>query len=114
MQQRQELYREMGAITAQRPVDEILADLREATIPATRIFDIRQVRDLPALADRLTHTNTPDGRTIRMQPMAVDVEGARTDLPFPPKYGADTRRVLAEAGYDAQRIEAFIADGVAA
>ncbi len=114
MQQRQELYREMGAITAQRPVDEILADLREATIPATRIFDIRQVRDLPALADRLTHTTTPDGRTIRMQPMAVDVEGARTDLPFPPKYGADTRRVLAEAGYDAQRIEAFIADGVAA
>jgi len=114
MQQRQELYREMGAITAQRTVDEILADLREATIPATRIFDIRQVRDLPALADRLTHTNTPDGRTIRMQPMAVDVEGARTDLPFPPKYGADTRRVLAEAGYDAQRIEAFIADGVAA
>ncbi len=114
MQQRQELYREMGAITAQRPVDEILADLREATIPATRIFDIRQVRDLPALADRLTHTSTPDGRTIRMQPMAVDIEGARTELPFPPKYGADTRRVLAEAGYDAQRIEAFIAGGVAA
>ncbi len=114
MQQRQELYREMGAITAQRPVDEILADLREATIPATRIFDIRQVRDLPALADRLTHTNTPDGRTIRMQPMAVDIVGARTEFPFPPKFGADTRRVLAEAGYDAQRIEALIADGVAA
>jgi len=56
----------------------------------------------------------PDGRTIRMQPMAVDVEGARTDLPFPPKYGADTRRVLAEAGYDGGQIEAFVDEGVAA
>ncbi len=113
-EQRESIHRDMAAVTAQHPVDEILADLQQAKIPATRILDIRQVRDLPALRDRLTRTTTPDGRTIRMQPMAVDVEGARTELPFPPKYGADTRRVLAEAGYDSAQVDRFVADGVAA
>ncbi len=113
-EQREAIHRDMAAITARHAVDEILADLGAAKIPATRILDIRQVRELPALRDRLTRTTTPDGRTVRMQPMAVDVEGARTDLPFPPKYGADTRRVLAEAGYDAAQIDRLVADGVAA
>jgi len=96
--EREAIHRDMAAVTAKHPADEILADLADAKIPATRILDIRQVRELPALRDRLTRTAMPDGRTIRMQPMAVDVEGALTDLPFPHKYGADTRHVLAEAG----------------
>ncbi|MCD6681485.1 MAG: CoA transferase [Burkholderiaceae bacterium] len=112
--EREAIHRDMASVTAQHPVEQILADLQDAKIPATRILDIRQVRELPALRDRLTHTTMPDGRTIRMQPMAVDIEGARTELPFPPKYGADTRRVLAEAGYDGGQIEAFVAEGVAA
>ncbi len=112
--EREAIHRDMAAVTAQHPVERILADLAEAKIPATRILDIRQVRELPALRDRLTQTTMPDGRVVRMQPMAVDVEGARTQLPFPPKYGADTRRVLAEAGYDAAQVDRFVADGVAA
>jgi len=112
--EREAIHRDMASVTAQHGVDEILADLHDAKIPATRILDIRQVRELPALRDRLTRTTMPDGRTIRMQPMAVDVEGARTTLPFAPKYGADTLRVLGEAGYDAAQIERFVADGVAA
>lgn len=112
--EREAIHREMAAVTAQHPVDAILADLSDAKIPATRILDIRQVRELPALRDRLTRTTTPDGRVVRMQPMAVDVEGARTELPFPPKYGADTRRVLGEAGYDPGQIERLVAEGVAA
>ncbi|MBW7926359.1 MAG: CoA transferase, partial [Burkholderiaceae bacterium] len=112
--EREAIHRDMAAVTAQYAVEEILADLGEAKIPATRILDIRQVRELPALRDRLTRTTMPDGRTIRMQPMAVDVDGARTELPFAPKYGADTRRVLAEAGYDGGQIESFVAEGVAA
>ncbi len=112
--ERESIHRDMAAITAQHDVDEILADLREAKIPATRILDVRQVRELPALRDRLTRTTMPDGRTVRMQPMAVDVDGARSELPFPPRYGADTRRVLAEAGYGAAEVERFFADGVAA
>lgn len=113
-QERESIHRDMAAITSLHLVEQILADLGNAKIPATRILDIRQVRELPALRDRLTRTTTPDGRTVHMQPMAVDVEGARTQLPFPPKYGADTRRVLAEAGYDAAQVERFVADGVAA
>jgi crotonobetainyl-CoA:carnitine CoA-transferase CaiB-like acyl-CoA transferase len=112
--EREAIHRDMASVTVQHGVDGILADLRDAKIPATRILDIRQVRELPALRDRLTHTTMPDGRTIRMQPMAVDVDGARTELPFAPKYGADTRRVLAEAGYDGAQIESFVAEGVAA
>ncbi|RIK91359.1 MAG: CoA transferase [Burkholderiales bacterium] len=112
--EREAIHRDMAAVTAQYPVEEILADLAAAKIPATRILDVRQVRELPALRDKLTRTTMPDGRTIRMQPMAVDVDGARTELPFAPKYGADTRRVLAEAGYDGGQIEGFVAEGVAA
>lgn len=112
--EREAIHRDMAAVTAQHPVERILADLAEAKIPATRILDVRQVRELPALRDRLTRTTMPDGRVVRMQPMAVDVEGARTELPFPPKYGADTRSVLAEAGYDAAQVDRFVADGVAA
>ncbi len=104
----------MAAATAVSTVDEILADLRAATIPATRILDIRQVRELPQLRDKLTTTAMPDGRPIRMQPFAVDRHGAAAAMSFPPKYGADTRRLLAEAGYAATEVDGLIGEGVAA
>src|SRR5262249_48874386 len=112
--ERESIHRDIAAAMNQHPVEEILADLRSATIPATRIFDIRQVRELPQLREKLTRSAMPDGRAIRMQPMAVDVPGVAKDLPFPPKYGADTRRVLGEAGYDVAAIDALVQDGVAA
>lgn len=112
--EREAIHRDMANVTVNYRVEEILADLRAATIPATRIFDIRQVRDLPQLANKLTHTMMPDGRTVHMQPMAVDVPEARLDLPFPPKYGGDTRRILAEAGYAAAEIDSLSAMGAVA
>ena len=112
--ERRQIHRDMAAATAVCTVDEILADLRAATIPATRIFDIRQVRELPQLRDKLTTTTMPDGRAIHMQPLAVDRLAAATALPFPPKYGADTRRLLTEAGYAAAEVEGLIDGGVAA
>ena len=113
-QQREAIHRDMAAVTGAYTTDEILADLRAATIPATRILDIRQVQDLPQLRDKLTRTIMPDGRVVRMQPMAVDVEGARADLPFPSKYGADTGRVLGEAGYSTDEVEQLRGAGVIA
>jgi crotonobetainyl-CoA:carnitine CoA-transferase CaiB-like acyl-CoA transferase len=104
----------MAAVTAAATSDEILADLRAATIPATRIFDIRQVRELPQLRDKLTTTTAPDGRQIHMQPLAVDNPGTATAMSFPPKYGADTRRLLSEAGYAATDVDGLIGAGVAA
>lgn len=112
--ERAAIHRDMASATARHTVEEILADLRGATIPATRIFDIRQVRELPQLRDKLTCTFMADGRPVRMQPMAVDVAGGRAELPFPPKYGADTRRVLGEAGYASAEVDALAHAGVIA
>src|SRR5690606_34301860 len=43
--EREAIHRDMASVTVQHGVDEILADLRDAKIPATRILDIRQVRE---------------------------------------------------------------------
>jgi itaconate CoA-transferase len=112
--QRAEIHRDMAAVTLQHSSDKILADLRGATIPATRIHDIRQVRELPALRDKLTRTQMPDGRTLHMQPMAVDLPGADGALGFAPKYGQHTTPVLAEAGLDAGEIQSLYGAGIVA
>ena len=110
--ERAAIYADMAQVTTQYPVEEILADLRGALIPATRILGVREVAALPQLAEALTRTRLPDGRSVRMQPPAVDVAGARRELEFPRNYAADTRRVLAEAGCAATEIEALAAAGV--
>ena len=112
--EREQLRRDMVAVTMQHGADELLADLAAATIPATRIHDIRQARELPALRERLTRTTMPDGRTLHMQPMPVDVTGATGTLGFAPKYGQHTRQVLAEAGLSAPAIQELAGAGVIA
>jgi len=99
-QERQALYRDIGALTAKYTTDELEADFRAATIPHARINDIPQVAALAALQQKLTRTLLPDGRQIRMQPMAVDVEDAVTELRFPPGYGEHTAAVMKGAGFD--------------
>ncbi|MBP6778315.1 MAG: CoA transferase [Piscinibacter sp.] len=112
--EREAIHRDMAAVTAQHDADELLAVLRGATIPCTRILDIPAVRDLPAVASRLTRSALPDGRAIRMQPMAVDVAGAQAELALAPRYGQHTRAVLAEAGLSATEVQALCDAGVVA
>jgi crotonobetainyl-CoA:carnitine CoA-transferase CaiB-like acyl-CoA transferase len=112
--QRAAIHRDIGAVTVQHAADEILADLRGATIPATRIHDIRQTRELPALRGKLTRTVMPDGRTVHMPPMAVDLPGAPAVLGFAPKYGQHTTPVLAEAGLAPEEIQSLYGAGVVA
>jgi itaconate CoA-transferase len=112
--EREAIHREIAAVTVQHDAEALLADLSAAVIPCTRILDLHQARSLPALRDKLTRTTLPDGRVVRMQPMAVDLEGALTELPFAPKYGADTRRILAEAGVGAGEVDALASAGVIA
>jgi len=99
--ERVSIHRDMAAVTRQHSTAEIAADFRKATIPHAPINDIQAVREMAAVGSRLTTTRTPDGRTVRMQPMAVDLPGASPELRFPAKYGADTLAVLQEAGLSA-------------
>jgi crotonobetainyl-CoA:carnitine CoA-transferase CaiB-like acyl-CoA transferase len=112
--EREAIHRDLAAVSADHTADEILADLRAAVIPATRILDLQQVRELPQLRDKLTRTVLPDGRGVRMQPMAVDRPDAGRTLGFAPKYGEHTRSVLAEAGLSAHEIDTLYGAGVVA
>jgi len=111
---RQAIQADMASVTRDHSVAELTADFTAATIPHAPINTVPQVAALPALAARLTTTTTPDGRTIRMQPKAVDHPDTPTHLPFPPKYGAHTRAVLAEAGYSDAAWDELKAAGVVA
>jgi crotonobetainyl-CoA:carnitine CoA-transferase CaiB-like acyl-CoA transferase len=112
--EREAIHRDIAAVSADHTADEILADLRAAVIPATRILDLHRVRDLPQLRDKLTRTVLPDGRSVRMQPMAVDRPDAGRALGFAPGYGEHTRSVLAEAGLAGDEIDTLYGAGVVA
>lgn len=112
--ERESIHRDLAAVTRRYPTSKLTADLRTATIPHAPIHDIPAVREMEAVHRRLTTTAMPDGRTIHMQPMAVDLPGARTALELPPRYGQDTLRVLREAGMDQAECETLRAQGVIA
>lgn len=96
--ERESIHRDMAAVTSRHPTSEIAADFRAATIPHASINDIPAVRELAAVREHLTTSRLPDGRTLRMQPMAVDRESAITALSFAPRYAQHTDRVLGETG----------------
>jgi len=110
--QRQGCYDDISAISVNFSTAELVVEFAAATIPHAIINDIRQVRVLEALNGKLTTTHTPDGEVIHMQPMAIDMDGARTELSFPAKYGQHTEQVLAEAGLEKSEIGALAQAGV--
>jgi len=113
-QARQAIHRELAALAAQAPTATLVAELTAASIPNARINGIAEVAALDALRDKLTATTLPDGRRVRMQPLAVDHAGARRELPFPPRYGEHTGALLTEAGFRDYEIAALRRDGVIA
>jgi len=114
VREREAIHRDMAAVTRLHATAEIAADFRKATIPHAAINDIPAVRDMEAVRRKLTTTLTPDGKAVRMQPMAVDVPGVATELKFPAKYGADTMAVLGEAGLGAAECAALRDQGIIA
>jgi len=111
---RARLQRDIAALTAAMTGDELVGELRAATIPHARINGVAAVRELEALRGRLTATTLPDGKRVRMQPMAVDLPGAPREFSFPPKYGEHTRAVLREAGVSEAECRSLAAAGVVA
>ncbi len=112
--ERESIHKDVAAVTIQYETKEIAADFASATIPHAPIHDIPQVANLGALRDKLTKTTTPEGKTIRMQPPAVDVEGGQTELSFPAKYSQDTGNVLSQAGYDNDQRKGLLERGIIA
>jgi crotonobetainyl-CoA:carnitine CoA-transferase CaiB-like acyl-CoA transferase len=106
-QEREAIYRDMAAATRKYATAEIAADFRQATIPHAPIHDIPAVRNMDAVSRKLTLTRTPDGKQVRMQPLAVDLPAVPQELTFPPKYGEHTRAVLQEAGCSTEEITRF-------
>jgi len=110
--ERQGCYDDISAISTNYSTAELAEEFGAATIPHAVINDIRQVRVLEALNGKLTTTHTPDGQVIHMQPMAVDMDPAHTELAFPAKYGQHTKQVLSEAGLGDSEIVALAEAGV--
>jgi crotonobetainyl-CoA:carnitine CoA-transferase CaiB-like acyl-CoA transferase len=110
--ERQGCYEDISAVSINYPMAELAAEFAAAAIPHAMINDIRQVRVLEALNGKLTTTRTPDGKTIHMQPMAIDADSARTELDFPAKYGQHTGPVLSEAGLSDEEIAMLNEAGV--
>lgn len=96
--ERAAIHRDMADVTRRHTTAAIAEDFRRATIPHAPIHNLPAVRALAAVAGRLTGTHLPNGKPVRMQPMAVDLPDAPRELPFAPSYGAHTRAVLREAG----------------
>jgi len=101
-------------VTTKGTTAEIEADFAAAGIPNARINTVPQAREMPAIASKLTRTHLPDGREIRMQPMAVDMPHAKRDIAFPPKYGEHTDQVLIEAGFSEADCRRFREAGISA
>ncbi len=111
------LHSRIGDITRHRPTEDIAAALRAAGIPHSPITAIEDVPRLPIFAESALTTETPDGRTVRLPPPAVDVprlDDVAGKLPFPPSYAEDTDAVMAEAGFSATEIAGLRTAGVIA
>jgi crotonobetainyl-CoA:carnitine CoA-transferase CaiB-like acyl-CoA transferase len=112
--EREEIHREVAAATRHCSTAELSEELRRSAIPHAPIHDIQAVREIEAVRSKLTTTRTPDGRVVRMQPMAVDVAGAPGAHRFPPRYGQDTLAVLREGGFADGECAALLEQGIIA
>ncbi|GAB4153402.1 MAG: CaiB/BaiF CoA-transferase family protein [Planctomycetota bacterium] len=114
---RKELHEAIAAATGERTSAEVAATLKAANIPHAPITPIEGVLDLPFLKPRFLRTRTPDGRTVRLPPPAVDLatlDERGRELPFAPGYGEHTEAILGELGMPPQAIAALRASGVVA
>jgi crotonobetainyl-CoA:carnitine CoA-transferase CaiB-like acyl-CoA transferase len=110
-----ELHESIDAITQQHPSDRIAKELAEAGIPHSPITPIEDVPDLPFVFSNALRTTTPDGRSVRLPPPAVETDYLKKikgTLPFAPGYGEHTDAILGEVGLSSSEIESLRERGV--
>jgi len=110
-----ELHKSIEAITQQHPSDKIAKVLAEAGIPHSPITPIEDVPNLPFVSSNALRTTTPDGRTVRLPPPAVETDYLRQikgTLPFAPAYGEHTDAILGEVGLSPSEIVSLRERGV--
>ncbi len=114
---RENLHRRIGALTSKMSFASASQALSAAEIPHGPITPIEGVLDLPFVKERILTTKAPDGRTVRMPPAAVDtafLDEQDRKLPFAPRYGEHTERLLREAGASDAEIATMRKDQVIA
>ncbi len=100
----------IGAWAAQRTVDEVLAVLGEARVPAGRVYTAKDITEDPhyRARDMILQQTTRDGHTLEVPgivPKLMGTPGAvRSSAP---KLGDDTDAVLRELGFSAESIAAL-------
>jgi crotonobetainyl-CoA:carnitine CoA-transferase CaiB-like acyl-CoA transferase len=114
VQDRVAIHADITGITRQASTADIIADLKRAKIPHAPINTVPQAMQIEAIANKLTATTAPDGRRVRLPPMAVDQAGAARDYSFPPRYGEQSEAVLREVGYGDSEIAHLRARGILA
>jgi crotonobetainyl-CoA:carnitine CoA-transferase CaiB-like acyl-CoA transferase len=102
----------MAEVSMRHRTSELRARFEEAGIPHAPIQTIAEVREMQAVARKLTTTRTPDGRTIRLPPAAVDLATTPSEYAFAPRYGEHTGPVLREAGFSEEEIAELRAQGI--
>ncbi len=99
----------------QRDAGSIVAAMREADVPSSRIYSIADIVSDPQFRERgmFESHRLDDGTPVDLPAPAprLSATPGRTRW-LGPTLGAHTAEVLAELGYDASRIDALRADGV--
>jgi crotonobetainyl-CoA:carnitine CoA-transferase CaiB-like acyl-CoA transferase len=111
-QERETIHREMAAITKKYESIELVKDFTSSKIPHAPIHTIYQVRDMEAIAAKLATTRTPDGQTVHLPPLAVDLVDGVTELSFAPSYSQHTVPILQNMGLLPEEIRALQARGI--
>jgi itaconate CoA-transferase len=106
------IHAEIAAITARHSTAELRAAFAAARIPHAPIHTVAEVREMEAIAGKLTRTHRPDGRAVRLPPLAVEREDAVREYSFAPRYSEHTTAVLREIGLEGSDIRELEARGI--